>query len=240
MALLCSATSQSSSSSCDLSSSSSLTACVRNIIEDSRADLKKKFDPLRVKSHSGGIGKDLKWSVKDVYINGLSGYKIRSLNVRSEGTKIKVDLHVFWPKIVGGAKANVAKCVKIFIRRQCFKAHGQARVSLVRPSVKLSTALLLSMKGTKPTVKPSNTDIKVNLPGIDVQAKIDGLLGRVLGLAKKPVRKITNKFAKIFWKKSKRKIQKKMELKFNELVTVHLARKLPSLLTGLNRLNLGL
>ncbi|KAF0287961.1 hypothetical protein FJT64_013647 [Amphibalanus amphitrite] len=238
--LSCSATSKPRGppAGCDLSSPTSLSACVRNIIEASRPALKSKYDPIHIKSHSGG-NKDLKWSVKDVYINGLSEFTIGKLDVRLKGTKIAVDMGVSWPKVVGKAKARVHKCMKIFFHRQCFDAHGDATVKLIQPSVRLSTALALSLAAGKPKLSPSKTDIKVSLPGIHIDPKFDGAVGRILGMVKQPLDRFANKFAKKFWAQNKAKIEKLMEARFNELV-VDLSQKLPSLLTGLSKGNLDL
>ena len=97
------------STGCDLSNPTSLTACVRNVIESSRPALKSRFDPFHVKNHSGGDS-NLRWSVKDVVINGLSEFTIGKLDVRLEGSKIAVKMHVSWPKIAGKANAHVHKC----------------------------------------------------------------------------------------------------------------------------------
>ena len=89
-------------------------------------------------------------------------------------------------------------------------------------------------------MKPDKTNIQVSLPGIHVEPKFDGAIGHILGMVKQPLHHFTNKFAKKFWSRNKAKIEKTMEAKFNELVTVHLSGKLPSLLTGLGGVNFDL
>ena len=55
-----------------------------------------------------------------------------------------------------------------------------------------------------------------------------------------PVDHFVKKFTKKFWAKNKASVQKKMEAKFNEMMSVHLSKNFPSFLTGFGGLNLDL
>ncbi|XP_043230186.1 uncharacterized protein LOC122385764 [Amphibalanus amphitrite] len=218
---------------CIISSPESLGKCLKNLLETGRDMIKRKYEPVHLKNMSQVNKSSVDWWINETRVNGLSGYEIHHLRiVDAKSSALRFEFNVTWPSLNLTARGQIRHCTHFFGKLTCFFLTGRPHIELIRPYARLETLLDLQFKNKKWTVIPRDTSIAVSLPDIEVEVRLDGLLGALDQFLGSPSKEYAKQLTTVWWEKKKHVVEDWLKAEIHSLIYEHVSPKLGALLLG--------
>ena len=161
---------------CDLSNATSLSRCLRKLLEAGRDSARAQVEPLPLPDATG-TGQLHEWSIKNVTVTGLGKYSFESLEVNVENTSaIRIKFKLNWTSATLGGTGRFRFCRRIQRRRtSCVELEGTVSISVKNPAGSGAVLLELSQINRQLQAKTKRSQISVNFSNITVDVSLDRL-----------------------------------------------------------------
>ena len=212
---------------CDVSSPSSLSECLRQLLESSRPRLADSLDPLEMADRTtGGL------HASNITILGLSSYRVQSTAAEllpSGGFGLRA--RVTWRRLHGVLDATMTRC-RFLLVELCYKVRARPLVTFRRAAADLATTLKLAFGHDGLTFAPHLTDVRLEVGNMTVRANLDGELGQLNKALDDPASRALTQWADEWWRQDRWRLERRATDALDRLIRDKLAGRIRQLLTG--------
>ena len=215
--------------SCDLRDLSSISTCIKVILEAARPAFRARYDPLVLKNASGNGS--VQWWIGNVRLHGLSEYSVEHVSVaHTNSTVLRARFAVLWPTLAANASGKFTFCKNVWDDNHCFSLTCNPKIEVSRPSGSVQSLLNLVFQNESLSAFPSDTKLGVRAPKINVEVNLDGILGVLDKFLGFPSKKYATELVESWWKKKRRGIENELKKQLHKLIYKHLSSRLQNVL----------
>ena len=212
---------------CDVSSAASLSGCLRTLLETSRERLTDSLDPLQMEDRStGGL------NAANITVLGLSAYRVQATSAKllSNGG-FGLRARVTWKHLHAVLDATMTRCRTLLVEL-CYKVRARPLVLARRAAADLSTTLRLTFGAEGLTFAPHNTDVRLQIGNITVQANLEGELGELNKALDDPASRAITQWADEWWQQDRWRVERRATDALDRLIRDKLGGRIRELLIG--------